>query len=234
MKIKLSVLAFALALSGCGNTHFMGRPDLQAIENGELPAPDMASATTRPLATLLGPGDKVSIEVFGVGELSRQVTVDSSGTISYPLLGAIQVSGRSSGELAELIRAGLANGYVRDPRVTVSVVEVASQVVTVDGEVHRPGILPVVGRLTLMRAIARSGGTTEFARNNHVVLYRQVNGQNLAALLDLRAIREGAYADPEVYPGDVIVVSEDRARRLFGTVVQSIGILVSPLVTAIR
>ena len=63
-----------------------------------------------------------------------------------------------------------------------------------------------------------------------MVVLRTVNGQRMAALFDLRAIQLGAYDDPEIYANDIVVVSEDRARRLFRDALQSAGLLLTPLV----
>jgi len=100
-------------------------------------------------------------------------------------------------------------------------------------EVRQPGLYPAGAGMTLMRAIARAQGTTEFAAANRVVLFRTVNGQQMAVLYDLRAIRMGAYEDPDVAPNDVIYVGESRARRIFPQIVQGLGILLSPLITVI-
>jgi polysaccharide export outer membrane protein len=100
--------------------------------------------------------------------------------------------------------------------------------------VKQPGLFPIVGRMTLMRAIARAQGVTEFARENHVVVFRRVNDQNMAALYDLRAIRQGLYADPEIYANDIVLVGESHARRVFHDFLQASGFLAAPLVTLLR
>lgn len=228
----LSGLA-VLACTGCSQ-EFIGRPDLRTVENAALPAPDTLATSVGTRASVLGPGDQISVDVFGVAELSREVTVQSGGSIALPLVGTLQAAGRTTDELGEEIRSRLVGRYVRDPSVSVNLVEVASQIFAIEGEVRAPGVYPLVGQTTLMRAVARGGGTTEFADDNFVVLYRRVADENMAALYDLRAIRLGAYEDPSIYPGDMLVVGEDRAIRLFGQVVQSTGILLAPIVTLIR
>ncbi|MEI9928773.1 MAG: Wzz/FepE/Etk N-terminal domain-containing protein [Sphingomonas sp.] len=79
----------------------------------------------------------------------------------------------------------------RTPRVSVNIANAASQVITVDGAVAQPGMYPLVGRMSLMRAVARASGTTEFARENHVVVFRDSGGKKYAALYDLAAISTG-------------------------------------------
>ena len=88
--------------------------------------------------------------------------------------------------------------------------------------------------MTLMRAIARAGGTSDFADATHVVVFRTVEGRPMAALYDLRAIRLAAYQDPDVYPNDVIVVGESQARRIFPQILQASGLLLTPVVALLN
>lgn len=223
-----------LVLSGCAGPKLIDTGEVTIVSTGTLPPPTEADLTTGLRSTLLGPGDSVSVEVFGLTELSREVRVDSEGNIALPLAGTINVSGSTPGELAEAVEERLRGNYVRDPQVTVGVTETVSQVVTVDGAVKRPGIYPVVGPMTLMRTIARAEGTNDYARTSHVVVFRTVEGQPMAALYDLRAIRLGAYQDPQIYTNDVVVVGDSPALRLFPQVLQASGLLLSPLVALLN
>jgi polysaccharide export outer membrane protein len=228
-------LAGGLMTSGCGSPPpLVSTSELTVADTGVLPPPTRADITAQGRSYVIGPQDRLAIEVYGVEELSRTVQVDASGRISLPLVGAMEVSGMLPNELADAVKTRLAGQYVRDPRVSVNVVEALSQVVTVEGEVEEPGMYPVVGRMTLMRAIARAKGTSEFARLSQVVLFREVDGQHMAALYDVRAIRQGLYADPEVYPNDLIVVGEDRARRLFRDLAQGSGLLTAPIIALLQ
>jgi polysaccharide export outer membrane protein len=112
----------------------------------------------------------------------------------------------------------------------VNIVTAASQVITVDGSVTTPGIYPLLGRMSLMRAIARASGTTEFARENYVVVFRNVESKRYAALYDLRAIRQGMYEDPEIFSNDVIYVGDDQARRVFRDLVAAAPLISTPLI----
>jgi polysaccharide export outer membrane protein len=150
------------------------------------------------------------------------------------MAGTIDVNGQSPEQLERTIEQRLAARYVRDPQVTVGIVETVSQVVTVDGEVRQPGIYPVAGRMTLMRTVARAQGATEFARTSHVVVFRTVEGRPMAALYDLRAIRLGAYEDPQIYPNDMVVVGESTARRIFPQILQAATLLITPLITVLN
>lgn len=230
----IALVVGVLLLAGCGESKFVGRPGLQVVTQTELPPPEATDLVSEPRAQVLGPFDQLSVEVFGLPELGRTVTIDRSGQISLPLAGVIEASGRSPTELAEVIEQRLRSNFVREPRVTVNVTQVVSQVITVDGQVRTPGLYPVTGRMTLMRSIARAQGLTDLARENYVLVFRKVNNQDMAALYDLRAIRQGIYADPEVFANDVVFVSESRARRIFNLVQQGAGLLVTPLVAILQ
>jgi polysaccharide export outer membrane protein len=218
------------ALAGCVSNDLVDTGAVAVVDASVMPSPAQSDiiATTRP--SLIGPGDALAIEVFGLAELSREVRVDSNGSISLPLAGSISVIGDTPDQVAEKVEERLRANFVRDPRVSVGVTETVSQVVTIDGEVGRPGIYPIIGRSTLMRSIARAEGTSEFADVNHVVVFRTVEGRPMAALYDLRAIRQAAYADPEIYANDVIVVSESQARRIFPMIATAASVLLTPLV----
>lgn len=234
---SLRVAAIGMAsivLFGCAETRFVGRPELTVVQQAELPAPHATDLVSEPREQVLGPFDQVSVDVFGLPELSRTVIIDRSGRVALPLIGSLEASGRTPQQLSDSIQQRLRENHVREPRVAVNVTQVVSQVVTVDGAVRTPGIYPVTGRMTLMRAIARAQGAGEFARENHVIVFRRVGGRDMAALYDLRAIRAGMYADPEIFANDVVLVSESRARRLFRDLVQSSGVLVAPLVTLLQ
>ncbi len=206
-----------------------GRIDIVSADS--LPEPTRDDLSRGQRIHLLGPFDRVAIEVFGLPELSRQVQLDANGQIGLPLAGQIEAAGKTPQELEQLVTEQLRSRYVRDPQVTVSVLEMVSQVVTVDGEVRQPGLYPVTGAMTLMRAVARAQGTSEFAQTSHVVLFRTVEGRQMAALYDLRAIRLGAYEDPPIMPQDVVVVGESQARRIFPQIITASSLLLTPLVT---
>lgn len=231
--MRWHLLVGVFCLTACSTPRLIdtGRVGITTAE--ALPQPTAEDLARGQRVHLVGPFDRISVEVFGLPELSRQVQVDANGRIALPLAGQMNAIGQTPEQLEVTIAERLRSGYVRNPRVTVSVLETVSQVVTVDGEVRQPGVYPVAGTMTLMRAIARAQGTTEFAQTSFVVLFRTVNGRQMAALHDLRAIRHGAYEDPPIYPQDVIVVGESQARRLFPQIMQGVGLLLSPLITTV-
>lgn len=200
-----------------------------------MPLPDRSDIIGGDRPYLIGPFDKLVIDVFGIEELSKkEFQTDASGRISFPLAGVVEAAGKTPAELERLLEEKLSGSYVRDPQVSVNLKETVSQVITVDGEVKEPGLYPVIGRMTLMRAIATAKGATEFAKLKDVVIFRTAQGQQYAALYDLKAIRRGAYEDPEVFANDVVVVGDSTARRLFKDALQVVPLLTTPLIIALQ
>ena len=231
-KHGLAILSSVLLLSACAGTPKLGGdPKITVIDAKDLPAPTRGDLTKEEFPYLVGPFDRLTIDVFGIDELSsREVQVDASGRMSFPLAGVLLVSGRTSGEIERLLAERLRKANIRDPQVTVNLKDTLSQFVTVEGTVQKPGLYPVIGHMTLLRAIATAQGTTEFSRMDDIVILRNVNGTQYAALYNLKAIRHGAYADPDVYANDVVVVGDNHARRMFKDYLTAFGVMASPLV----
>ncbi|MHA0337024.1 polysaccharide biosynthesis/export family protein [Sphingomonas aquatilis] len=236
MKKCVTILGASTLLlaSGCAEDHFVGRPGLTVTEQKALPEPLPTDLVSAPRPQVLGPFDQVSVDVFGLPEFSRTVTIDRSGNISLPLVGALPASGKTPTELTQAVTERLRENHVRAPQVSINVTQVVSQVITVDGQVRTPGLYPVTGRMTLMRAIARAEGVTDVAREDYVLVFRRVDGRDIVGLYDLRAIKQGMYEDPEVFANDVIQVDASRARRLFNLVIASSGLIAAPLVAILN
>lgn len=227
------VTACLLALAGCTPPRLVGGPNLQIVSASDLPPPAREDLIIQRREYLVGPFDRVDISVYGVPELTRQVQVDANGRFSLPLVGEVDANGFSPEQLSTLIADRLRGRFVRDPQVAVNA-DTVNQMITIDGEVDEPGLYPVTGRMTLMRAIARAKGATEFANTRFVVIFRRVNNQEMAALHDLRAIREGLYSDPQVYANDVVYVGESQARRVFSNILATAPLLTAPLVAILQ
>jgi len=229
------VLFAAILLGGCGGQlPLKSTSQLQVVNDTALPAPVRTDLVAQGRDSLIGPLDTIAVDVFNVPELSREVQVDPGGSISLPLIGTVDARGKTSVELARAIEGALRSNYVRNPEVTVNVRNSVSQVVAVDGQVAEPGLYPVTNQMTLGRAIASAKGLSEFAKLDDVVILRTVNGQRMAGLYNMTAIRRGLYADPAVYPNDVIVVGDSPARRLFKDFVSVTPLLAAPLIALIQ
>src|SRR5258708_8079574 len=132
-----------------------------------LPAPATSSALQSRLASeahaglgdyRIGAEDLLEIQVFGVDQLARTVRVNSFGMVSLPLIGPTPVGGMTAQEAERLIARSLAEKYLQDPQVSVFIKEYTNQRVTIEGAVQKPGIYPLRGETSLLRAIAMAGG----------------------------------------------------------------------------
>ncbi|WP_332818652.1 polysaccharide biosynthesis/export family protein [Sphingopyxis sp.] len=236
--MKLFPLFVTVALlSGCagGPPVLKGSPMVQVVDATELPAPTEADGAVGSKGYRIGPFDRLVVDVFGFNELrAREIQVDAAGNIALPIAGTVNVEGRTPADATALIVQQMRTAYVRDPKVSVNLMESVSQYVTIDGQVTQPGNYPMVGDMTLMRSVASARGANEFAKLNDVVLFRTVNGQKMVALYDLAAIRRGDYADPQVYARDVIVVGDSPARRLLRDIIQGSALITTPIVALIQ
>lgn len=222
-------------LASCGGPKLRPGLGIKQVVGTELPAPVRSDLVSTDRPYYIGPFDELTIDVFGIEEFSKKVVqVDASGRIAFPLVGVIEAGGKTPGEVSAMIEAGLRGKFIRNPQVTINLQKTVSQVVTVEGEVREPGLYPVIGRTSLLRAIASAKGTTEFSKLEEVVIFRTVQGTNYAALYNLKAIRSGAYPDPEVFANDVVMVGESRGRRMFRDLLAVAPLLTYPLIVALQ
>lgn len=243
MSTRVLALAVCGLVAGCGTAPLgpvqtagggmSSRVDV--VEASELPPPSSEDMFRQQRPYRIGPLDKLTIDVFGIDDFSqREFQIDAGGRISFPLAGTIEAAGKTPAELELELEERLRQVYIRDPQVTVNLKETVSQVITIDGQVQKPGLYPVIGRMTLMRAVATASGLGEYAQEDHVVIFRTVEGQPMAALYNLAGIRRGLYDDPEVYASDVIIVGDAHARRLFKDALQVLPVLTTPLIIALQ
>ena len=189
-------------LGGCASAPKpTSSPTLDVVEMGTLPPPSRGDLVASDRESLIGPLDQLGVEVFNVSELSKEVRVDPSGRISIPLIGQLDVRGKTSIEVARIIEGAL-TPFVKNPQVIVNVRSSTSQVVTVDGAVNEPGLYPVTNETTLVRAIASAKGLSEFGKTDDVIILRTVNNKRMAGIYNLTAIRRGAYVDPSSRTSD--------------------------------
>lgn len=236
MSVLRVVITVGLLVAVAGCAAGGGKPiglvgQIEPVDGNKLPPPLPQDNATFERSYRIGPFDKLEIDVFGVEELSnKKVQVDASGRLSFPLVGTVEAAGRTPNELAMTIQEGLQGRFIKSPQVTANLIETISQVVTVDGEVREPGLYPVVGRMTLMRAVATAKGATEYSQLSNVVVFRTVNGKDYAALYNLKAIRRGNYEDPEIFANDVVVVGDNQTRRIFKDLIQGSSFITTPLI----
>lgn len=236
LKPRVFVCLFAaLALAGCAKDRpFAPGPGLQLVNAYELPPPAGALDGQGRSKYVIGPFDRLGIKVFRIPDLEQTVVVDGAGEVRLPLVGTLVAEGKTPEQLANSIESGLRAHFVRDPEATVSIIEATSRKVTVEGEVKKPGLYPVIGTMTLLQSIATAEGTTEFSKLNDVVVFRTVGENRMAALYSIDLIRRGTYPDPTIFPGDTVVVGDSPARRRFKDILAGSTLITTPIIALIQ
>jgi polysaccharide export outer membrane protein len=215
---RIMVVGLALLLAACSGTRGGAIP----YNVSNFGVPDGPKVSPIDDAYKLAPLDTVNVTVFQVADISRDYSVDQSGRITMPLVGRIDAVGLSTTELAKAIEQRLDAKYLRNPNVTVALKESGSRVVTVDGSVRQPGIYPAVSSLTLMQIVALARGTDEFANPKRVAIFRTIQGKRMAAAFDLTRIRRGTEPDPQIYPGDTVVVDGSALKKAQRDILQAL------------
>ena len=171
---------------------------------------------------LLGSGDLLEVRVFESDKLNATVRVSSRGFVSLPLVGEVEVKGLTAWDAEKLIEEKLKATYIKDPHVSIFVLEHFSQRVTIVGEVRGPGTYDFPGRQRLMDALALAGGLTDKAgqiaqirRNSNVL-----QGVNSEFIVDLdELMKEGkTELNISINGGDVIFIPEAGAVFIDGAV----------------
>ena len=190
-----------------------------------LGAPDEVTFQTLASDYKIAPMDKLSIKVFKMGDLTGEYDVDLAGNISLPLIGQVQAANLTTAQLDDQLTEKLGEKYLEHPDVSVAIKSSTAHVVTVDGAVRDGGSFPLGGPTSLIRAIAMAKGTTEDANTRRVAVFRTIGGKRQAAAFDLTSIRRGEAPDPEIFPGDIIVVDGSKVKAVQKQLLQSIPLL---------
>ncbi len=158
----------------------------------------------------VGPGDVLSVDVFGEKDLSGNVTVSQDGNIKDILLGDVFVNGLTTAQIESLLTDKLGKDYLVNPKVTVSVEEYRSHKVYVLGEVEKPGTFALTRKSRLLDILLKAGGPTSNAGDNVSILRRE-NGTLEHIKVDItRLFVDGDLSQNIVIEdGDIIYVSRE-------------------------
>ena len=155
----LSIIAFVFLLSACAGA-------LPENKDATVKASDLSEQYT------LGPEDVIEVSVWEEPELSKVVSIRPDGRISLPLIGDVQASGLTAEELTKNIQNALME-YLDSPTVAIIVLNINSLKIFVQGEVAQPGVLQVKSNITILQAISLSGGFTQWARTDKILVLRK-------------------------------------------------------------
>ncbi len=157
---------------------------------------------------ILGINDLIEIRVYGEAQLTRTYRINSSGIIIYPIIGKIKVIDRPIYTLTKEIEKKLNKKFFKDPQVTIFLKESNSRKVYILGQVKKPGAYSYKHKLTLLKLIATSGGLTNIADIDKIILKREINGKINSITIEASLIIKGLIGDLLLSPEDIIYVSE--------------------------
>lgn len=195
-------------------------------------APSIVCAADDPYR--IGREDVLDVNVWDSRELTQTVTVASDGSIAYPIIGNIQVAGLTPQEVANSLQEKLAQGYVKDPKITVTVKEYNSKKILVFGEVVKPGLYKLKGKIPLLELLFLVGGGKQEAKrmtiirplnvsedaNPTAITTDQEGGTNTDAKaieIDLIGLLTRGDLSQNIFvmPGDTIYVSSGTGQKFY-------------------
>ena len=195
------LLITALTLVAFGSSACANR----GVQATEVPPPATDDTT-------LGPGDVFSVRVYGEDAMTGSHQVAPDGTINFPLLGAVEVSGLEPTQVARRIQDELRDrDFLRDPHVSVYVEAYSSKRISVVGAVANPGTFALEPGMTVVQAISMAGGFSSLADRDGTVVTRHVAEEIIRYRVPVARVTKGQAEDIEVAAGDIIFVPE----RLF-------------------
>lgn len=192
--MRALVIALVL-LVGCHEESSLVYPTSPTLDISKLP---------------LGPGDKIEVVIFsGSHDAHTTYTLDSSGEIAVQYIGAVAAGAKTVKQVQDEVKDRLSDGYLINPIVSINVVELNSQTLSVLGQVARSGTIKFTPGLTITEAIAQSGGFSPLARKNMVRVTRfTTDGTKQIWKIPVEEIAEGAKPNMSLLPGDEIFVPE--------------------------
>ena len=179
---------------------------------------------------VIGAQDVLSIAVYDQTDLGGKYAVELDGSFTFPLVGRVQAGGLTIRNFEGELKKKLADGFFKNPQVTVAIEQYRSQRVFVTGEVRSPGAYPLTGDMTLIEALAKAGSTTSNA-SEEVVVVRGTKGVDGPIAIDaagdkeilrfnLKDLQSGAAAvrNIDLRDGDTIYIARAELVYIFGEV----------------
>jgi polysaccharide export outer membrane protein len=176
------------------------------VLSGCAPSPALVSSPEEKPYTIIA-GDVLQITVWKEDSLDREVVVLPDGTIGFPLIGAVEVQGKTPEEAQAFLKQQLVK-YVPDASVTVVVKAALGHTVNVIGQVTKPGEIIMSHHMTVMQALSQAGGLTPYANERRVIVLRRDDGKEQPIPVPYDDLIRGYNLDRDIVlsPGDVVVV----------------------------
>jgi len=190
------------------------RPPVPSSETTAAIAPPKS-----PDAAVIQPGDQIQISVWGYPEFNSTPTVQETGNITLPLLGDVRAASLTRNQLEAELRQRLSQFIKGDINLTLAVIDLIHQRVSVMGAVNRQDNYPVMTDIPLVELLSQAGGTAPDADLRHVRIYRNSVMTNAQEVDLTRHMQEGELRTiPRLHPGDIVFVprEENLVRDLSG------------------
>jgi len=205
--VLMPACAVSSQQSGSATDNKKPAPTAQSGNQQQPPAQAKPLPATTDPNYMIGAEDVLDISVWNESQISRSVPVRPDGKISLPLLNDMQAAGLTPSQLGTQIAEGLKK-FITDPQVTVIVTAVNSRRFYITGEVQRAGTYPLLPDMTVLQALASSGGFTTFANTSKIYVLRTVSGKQTKLPFNYKDVLNGKHPEQNVMlmPGDTIVI----------------------------
>jgi polysaccharide export outer membrane protein len=152
-------------------------------------------------------GDVLQVTVWKEDGMDREIVVLPDGSITFPLVGSLNIKDKTPQEVQDLIKEKLKK-FIPDASVVVVVKAALGHSVSVIGQVQKPGEFIMGHHFTVMQALSQAGGLTPFANENGIIILRHNEGKEISIPFPYKDIIDGDKLDKNITlkPGDVIVV----------------------------
>jgi polysaccharide export outer membrane protein len=222
-KLSWYRILFAICLTLAGFLPSKAQ-DVASLSGDTKPSVPVVGGTAHALQ--ISAGDLLDVEVFDTTELSGKLRVDERGSIALPIAGDLVVSGLTAEQAGHTIEQMLlTTNILKDPHVSVTVLEYATQGVTVLGEVKNPGVYPLLGTHGLLDLISAAGGATPNAGKAVTVTHR--TDPNHPEIVNVESKPGSTVAfNVDIQPGDTIMVSHAGIIYVLGEVGKPGGFLI--------
>lgn len=188
------LLLCVLVLAACGDDPPVVYPTVAPFDDTQL---------------TLGPGDKLELTIYyGSKATKATYSLDASGMMEVQFIGTVAAGGKTKRQVQGEIQTRLADGYVNNPVVSLTVVEINSLKCAVFGQVVRSGSVKFTPGMTITEAIAQSGGFSPMARKNMVRVTRFIGNKKETYKVPVELIAEGRRPNFPMMPGDEVFVPE--------------------------
>lgn len=201
----LLFLALSPLLAGCGQT---------SMQPGKHTTVQFAAWTDDKSEYLIGIGDELEVKLPFNAEFSDRVTVGPDGRFTLVLVGSVRAEGRTVSDLT----AELETRYSKDiryPRVQVTVRNYLSSRFFIGGEVNKPGVYNLQGRMGVMEAVTMANGSMDTARMSRaVIIRRNKDGQPMMRTVDLTSFVQGSENDVPLQALDIVFLPKSTIAEL--------------------